>query len=105
MDVHARHEPAPGLSVLLHALVEQANAHHPVVLDEWFGDGRTGPNLDGPGALDLGANPLHELSQREQQSILLVQEWRRPGQFNRFVFERSETLESPDPRVRSAEPP
>ena len=105
VDVHARHEAVARLALLIHALVEQADADDFVVLDQRLGHRRAGPDLDRAGALDLGANPLHELAHREHQPAGLVQERRRPRQFDRLMLERQQSLKRPDAGIRRAQGP
>ena len=70
-----------------------------------FGDRRAGPDLDRAGALDLRADPLHELAHREHQAAVLVQEGGGPRQFERVVLERQQPAEGADAGVRRAQGP
>ena len=88
VDVHARHETVARFALLINALVQQTDADDLVIFDERLRYGSAGPNLDRASALDLGANPLHELAHREHQPTILVQERRRPGQLDGLMLER-----------------
>jgi hypothetical protein len=62
VDVHAGHEAVAGLALLIHTLVEQADADNLVVFDQRLRHRRAGPDLDRARALHLCSNPLHELT-------------------------------------------
>ncbi len=76
VNVHARHEAVARLALLIHALVEQPDAEDFMIFDQHFGYRCAGPDLHRPRALDLCADPLHELAHREHQPAGLVQESR-----------------------------
>ena len=58
VNVHARHEAVAGLALLIHALVEQADADDFVVLDERLGHRRAGPDLHRAACSGPGRPPI-----------------------------------------------
>ena len=101
-------KPSAGCAVLVHALIEQADAGLDRRLSRFLDargflcHRRAGPDLDRAGALHLRADPLHELAHREHQAAVFVQERRRPRQVQRVVLERQRPLEGANQRRRPA---
>ena len=74
MNIHAGHEAFRGGAFLSDSLIQQADADDFAVLDERLGYGSAGPDLHCACALDLSADPLHELAHGEHDAAFLVQE-------------------------------
>ena len=88
VDVHAGGEAIGGIAFFVHALIEQADTNNFFLLNERQRNRRAGPDLDGAGALQLRADPLHELAHRKNHAVVLVQKRRRPRQIQRVLLER-----------------
>ena len=90
LDVHAGHEARIRIAGLVHALVHQPNAHHPVLFDQWLVDGGSGPELHQARCHQLGSHPLVELPDREDEPVVFLQEIGYVGEFNGLVLHHSD---------------
>ncbi len=91
-DIHAGEVVGLGSAVGVHALVGETHAEDAFAggIDEGFGDGHAGPDLDGAGAHQFAADELHELAEGENQAAGLMEEGRHVGQFDAVVAVQTE---------------
>ena len=76
VNIHARHEAIARRAIERDALIREANSGNGIALNKGLGNRHARPDLHQPGARDLLADPLVELSEREDHAIVLVHELR-----------------------------
>ena len=91
-DIHAGKVVGLGSALGVHALIGEAHAEDAFAggIDEGFGDGHAGPDLDRAGAHQFTADELHELAEGENQAAGLVEKRRNIGQFDAVVAVEAE---------------
>ncbi len=82
-DVHARHEARLGVPLPVGALVDQSHPDHAALLEKRPRHRRSRPDLHQPGSHYLGADPLRELPDGEEESAFLAQEGGNVGKRQR----------------------
>ena len=91
--IHAGHIALGRDAVLVHSLIGQAKSGDcsfcpaGVLREDGTAHRRSRPDLDEAGGHELRGDPLVELADRQHQPAVLVQEDRRPGQFESGIFD------------------